>query len=38
ALCYPANNCEDIGKLRRTKKTMEMINVTFDKLSAIAFE
>ncbi|GKB95747.1 retrovirus-related pol polyprotein from transposon TNT 1-94 [Tanacetum coccineum] len=61
ALCYPKNDCEDIGKLgakgdisffidysansyayrvynRRTKKIMETMNVTFDKLSAMAFE
>ncbi|GJX79540.1 retrovirus-related pol polyprotein from transposon TNT 1-94 [Tanacetum coccineum] len=61
ALCYPKNNCEDIGKLgekddigffigysanscayrvynRRIKKIMETMNVTFDELSAMAFE
>ncbi|GKB17423.1 retrovirus-related pol polyprotein from transposon TNT 1-94 [Tanacetum coccineum] len=61
ALCYPKNDCEDIGKLgakggigffigysatscayrvynRRTKKIMETMNVTFDELSAMAFE
>nr|GFA25219.1 hypothetical protein [Tanacetum cinerariifolium] len=61
ALCYPKNDCEDIGKLgangdigffigysvdscayrvynRMTKKIMETMNVTFDELSAMAFE
>nr|GEU35241.1 hypothetical protein [Tanacetum cinerariifolium] len=61
ALCYPKNDCEDIGKLgakgdigffigysddscayrifnRRTKKIMETMNVSFDELSAMAFE
>ncbi|GJY97960.1 retrovirus-related pol polyprotein from transposon TNT 1-94 [Tanacetum coccineum] len=61
ALCYPKNDCEDIGKLgakgdigffigysatscayrvynRRKKKIIEMMNVTFDELSAMAFE
>ncbi|GJW50632.1 integrase, catalytic region, zinc finger, CCHC-type containing protein [Tanacetum coccineum] len=57
ALCYPKNDCEDIGKLgakgdigysanscayrvynQRTKKIMETMNVTFDELSAMAFE
>nr|GEW07533.1 hypothetical protein [Tanacetum cinerariifolium] len=61
ALCYPKNDCEDIGKLsakgdigffigysadscafrvysRRTKKIIETMNVTFDELSAMAFE
>ncbi|GJT92219.1 retrovirus-related pol polyprotein from transposon TNT 1-94 [Tanacetum coccineum] len=61
ALCYPKNDCEDIGKLgakgdigffigysatscahrvynRRTRKIMETMNVTFDELSAMAFE
>ncbi|GKA09948.1 retrovirus-related pol polyprotein from transposon TNT 1-94 [Tanacetum coccineum] len=61
ALCYPKNDCEDIGKLgakgdigffigystnscayrvynRRTKKIMEIMNVTFDNLLAMAFE
>nr|GFB13721.1 integrase, catalytic region, zinc finger, CCHC-type, peptidase aspartic, catalytic [Tanacetum cinerariifolium] len=61
ALCYPKNDCEDIGKLgtkgdigffigysadscayrvynRRTKKIMKTMNVSFDELSAMAFE
>nr|GEY09051.1 hypothetical protein [Tanacetum cinerariifolium] len=61
ALCYPKNDCEDIGKLgakgdigffigysadscayriynRRTKKIIETMNVSFDELSAMAFE
>nr|GFC42765.1 retrovirus-related Pol polyprotein from transposon TNT 1-94 [Tanacetum cinerariifolium] len=61
ALCYPKNDCEDIGKLgakgdigffigysadscayrvynHRTKKIMETMNVSFDELSAMAFE
>nr|GEU32036.1 hypothetical protein [Tanacetum cinerariifolium] len=61
ALCYPKNDCEDIGKLgakddigffigysadscafrvynQRTKKIMETMNVSFDELSAMAFE
>ncbi|GKC27595.1 integrase, catalytic region, zinc finger, CCHC-type containing protein [Tanacetum coccineum] len=61
ALCYPKNNCEDIGKHgakgdigffigysttyyayrvynRQTKKIMETMNVTFNKLLAMAFE
>nr|GEV00473.1 hypothetical protein [Tanacetum cinerariifolium] len=61
ALCYPKNDCEDIGKLgakgdigffigysanscayrvfnRRTKKIIETMNVTFDKLLIMAFE
>nr|GFB48408.1 integrase, catalytic region, zinc finger, CCHC-type, peptidase aspartic, catalytic [Tanacetum cinerariifolium] len=61
ALCYPKNDCEDIGKLgakgdigffigyyadscayriynRRSKKIMETMNVSFDELSAMAFE
>nr|GEX06406.1 integrase, catalytic region, zinc finger, CCHC-type, peptidase aspartic, catalytic [Tanacetum cinerariifolium] len=61
ALCYPKNDCDDIGKLgakgdigffigysvdscayrvynRRTKKIIETMNVTFDELSAMAFE
>nr|GFA59472.1 Gag-Pol polyprotein [Tanacetum cinerariifolium] len=61
ALCYPKNDCEDIGKLgakgdigffigysanyvayrvynQRKKKIMETMNVTFDELSAMAFE
>nr|GEX34697.1 hypothetical protein [Tanacetum cinerariifolium] len=61
ALCYPKNDCDDIGKLgakgdigffigysanyvayrvynRRTNKIMEMMNVMFDELSAMAFE
>nr|GFA16808.1 retrovirus-related Pol polyprotein from transposon TNT 1-94 [Tanacetum cinerariifolium] len=61
ALCYPKNDCEDIGKLgakgdigffigysadscaykihnRMTKKIMETMNVSFDELSAMAFE
>nr|GFD14270.1 putative RNA-directed DNA polymerase [Tanacetum cinerariifolium] len=61
ALCYPKNDCEDIGKLsakgdigffigysadscayriynRLTKKIMETMNVSFDELSAMAFE
>nr|GFB03966.1 hypothetical protein [Tanacetum cinerariifolium] len=61
ALCYPKNDCEDIGKLgakgdigffigysndscayriynRQTKKIMETMNVSFDELSAMAFE
>nr|GFC81929.1 ribonuclease H-like domain-containing protein [Tanacetum cinerariifolium] len=61
ALCYPKNDCEDIGKLgakgdigffigyfadscayriynRRKKKIMEAMNVSFDELSAMAFE
>nr|GEV13664.1 hypothetical protein [Tanacetum cinerariifolium] len=61
ALCYPKNDCKDIGKLgakgdigffignsidyytyrvynRRTMKIMEIMNVTFDELSAMAFE
>nr|GEV11609.1 retrovirus-related Pol polyprotein from transposon TNT 1-94 [Tanacetum cinerariifolium] len=50
ALCYPKNDREDIGKLgakdscayrvfnQRTKKIMETMNVTFDALSAMAFE
>nr|GEX20267.1 hypothetical protein [Tanacetum cinerariifolium] len=60
-LCYPKNDCEDIGKLgakgdigffigysvnacayriynRRTKKIIETMNVSFDELSAMAFE
>nr|GFB75200.1 retrovirus-related Pol polyprotein from transposon TNT 1-94 [Tanacetum cinerariifolium] len=60
-LCYPKNDCEDIGKLgtkgdigffigysanscayriynRRTKKIMKTMNVSFDELSAMAFE
>nr|GEZ53248.1 integrase, catalytic region, zinc finger, CCHC-type, peptidase aspartic, catalytic [Tanacetum cinerariifolium] len=61
ALCYPKNDCEDIGKLgakgdigffigysadscafrvynRRTKKIIKIMNVSFDELSAMAFE
>nr|GEZ73913.1 hypothetical protein [Tanacetum cinerariifolium] len=48
ALCYLKNDREDIVKLgakgdiriynRRTKKIMETMNVSFDELSAIAFE
>nr|GFB93198.1 hypothetical protein [Tanacetum cinerariifolium] len=61
ALCYPKNDCEDIGKLgakgdigffigysadscayrvynRWTKKIMETMNISFDELSAMAFE
>nr|GFA82597.1 hypothetical protein [Tanacetum cinerariifolium] len=47
ALCYPKNDCEDIGKLGAkgdigffigTKKIMETMNVSFDELSAMAFE
>nr|GEZ58897.1 retrovirus-related Pol polyprotein from transposon TNT 1-94 [Tanacetum cinerariifolium] len=69
ALCYPKNDCEDIGKLgakdigklgakgdigffigysadscayrvynRRKKKIMETMNVSFDEISAMAFE
>nr|GFA17258.1 retrovirus-related Pol polyprotein from transposon TNT 1-94 [Tanacetum cinerariifolium] len=61
ALCYPKNDCEDIGKLgakgdlgffigysadscafrvynRRKKKIIETMNVSFDELSAMAFE
>ncbi|GJZ38792.1 retrovirus-related pol polyprotein from transposon TNT 1-94 [Tanacetum coccineum] len=45
ALCYPKNDREDIGKLGakgsttgRTKKIMETMNVSFDELSAMAFE
>nr|GEW49975.1 hypothetical protein [Tanacetum cinerariifolium] len=34
ALCYPKNDREDIGKLG----AKEIINVTFDELSAMAFE
>ncbi|GKF45588.1 retrovirus-related pol polyprotein from transposon TNT 1-94 [Tanacetum coccineum] len=36
-LCYPKNDHEDIGKAW-TKKIMETMNVTFDELSAMAFE
>nr|GEX10584.1 hypothetical protein [Tanacetum cinerariifolium] len=39
ALCYPKNDREDIGVYnQRTKKIMETMNVTFDELSAMAFE
>nr|GEZ25961.1 retrovirus-related Pol polyprotein from transposon TNT 1-94 [Tanacetum cinerariifolium] len=61
ALCYPKNDCEDIGNLgakgdtvffigysansyayrvynRRIKKIMKTMHVTFDELSAMAFE
>nr|GEW06977.1 hypothetical protein [Tanacetum cinerariifolium] len=37
ALCYPKNDCEDLGSLVQ-KKIMETMNVSFDKLSAMAFE
>ncbi|GJS38483.1 putative reverse transcriptase domain-containing protein [Tanacetum coccineum] len=36
ALCYPKNDREDIGKLGA--KVMEMMNVTSDELSAMAFK
>nr|GEU48331.1 integrase, catalytic region, zinc finger, CCHC-type, peptidase aspartic, catalytic [Tanacetum cinerariifolium] len=36
--CYFANSCAYIVYNRRTKKIMEMMNVTFDELSAMAFE
>nr|GFB57950.1 hypothetical protein [Tanacetum cinerariifolium] len=36
ALCYPKNDREDIRKLG--KKIMETMNVSFDELSAMAFE
>nr|GFB42980.1 hypothetical protein [Tanacetum cinerariifolium] len=36
ALCYPKNDREEIGKL--DKKIMETMNVSFDQLSAMAFE
>ncbi|GKE90387.1 retrovirus-related pol polyprotein from transposon TNT 1-94, partial [Tanacetum coccineum] len=36
---YPKNDLEDIGKLgAKDKKIMETMNVTFDELSAMAFE
>nr|GEY73951.1 integrase, catalytic region, zinc finger, CCHC-type, peptidase aspartic, catalytic [Tanacetum cinerariifolium] len=40
ALCYPKNDREDIGKLgaKGQKKIMETMNVSFDELSAMAFE
>ncbi|GKD01276.1 hypothetical protein Tco_1171550, partial [Tanacetum coccineum] len=38
ALCYPKNDREDIGKLGVKEKIMETMNVTFDELSAMAFE
>nr|GFA06297.1 hypothetical protein [Tanacetum cinerariifolium] len=39
ALCYPKNDREDIGKLSaKDKKIMETMNVSFDELSAMAFE
>ncbi|GJT30586.1 retrovirus-related pol polyprotein from transposon TNT 1-94 [Tanacetum coccineum] len=37
-ICYSANFCAYIVYNRRTKNIMETMNVTFDKLSAMAFE
>nr|GEZ81073.1 hypothetical protein [Tanacetum cinerariifolium] len=39
ALCYPKNDREDIGKLgAKDKEIMETMNVSFDELSAMAFD
>nr|GEX57133.1 hypothetical protein [Tanacetum cinerariifolium] len=39
ALCYPKNDREDIGKLgAKDKENHETMNVSFDELSAMAFE